>query len=100
MKSLTLPVKTPTTLKAINCNVRKVADIHEMLVAKLKNLVAVQTNIESLRQKAYFEGVPGSYEAFNTPIFILEDELNFLIQVAEGTKTLLNDLKAVPVERW
>ena len=97
---MVIKAATPTSLKAINGNIRRLSEAKQRLLMGLKLAVAAHENREALKQKMYDDGVPGSNEPFVTPLLLIEDEADFLIQLAQGIKNHSQVLRNYDVDLW
>ena len=97
---LTVKVSTPTPIKAMNVSAGKVVDTHDRLLVCLERLMLAQESAAALRQQASDDGVPGDPSPFNTLIYDVEAEANFLKQVADGILANCHTLKATEPEQW
>src|SRR5438045_2543693 len=95
-----IKANTPTIIKCINSNLKKVAETHVRLMTQLNEVIVAHEYIDEIRQKAWHDGVPKSNEDFNTPLINLEEEADFLIQVAQAIKDYSSSLRSIDPENW
>jgi hypothetical protein len=100
MKTLTVEVSTPTTVKQISGNIRRIAEGKQRLEAGLARVLDVIANRDALVEKMDQDGVPGSVEPFNTALLALMDEANFVVLMAEGLRSHARTLLGKDAKDW
>lgn len=91
---------TPKALLAIQNEISHLRPrAHEMAV-DVRALKLIHKNRAALRQQASDDGVPGSDEAFNAPLFVLEQKADRLIALANRIKQTAEFLRNRKVEDW
>jgi len=99
-KQLELSVETPTTIKAINVNLKRIAESQERLLAALQRVVSVNSRIAAIRAASSEAGSPGDPTPFNSPLYELVEEADHLSQVCYGISMQAKALMGAEPENW
>jgi hypothetical protein len=91
---------TPKTIVHLDTNINYLWTLQRQMKAHLKAINTAHKNIPALRKKADEDGVPGSNEAFNTPIIGLQEDCDHLITIAENIRAFAGQLLTHNPEEW
>lgn len=100
MKQPKTGYKEPASLVGLSEQIQQIHASTSQLGSLRRNVVKAHKNIAGLRQQASDDGVPGSSEPFNTPVFALEDYIGLLVQRLEEMKLDCQSLRNRQPEDW